>query len=115
MYRFMLALLALPTTLGVSAGPGHADSSLRDTLAEPFRLSRIEVQDPSDQGAVIRKGTVLRLQDDGIPANPIRFVQLNTKSPRFHVRDYARGEVSVDGAIACRGGGDWRRPIAPPM
>ncbi len=100
MYRSMLTLLALSTALGVSAGPGHAESSLRDALAERFRLSRIEVQNPADQGAVIRTGTVLRLQADGIPANPIRFVQLNTKSPRFHVRDYARVEVGVYGAIA---------------
>lgn len=99
MYRFMLTLLTLSTALGVAAGPGHAESSLRNALAERFRLSRIEVQNPSDQGAVIRTGTVLRLQADGVPANPIRSVQLNTKSPRFHVRDYARVEVGVDGAL----------------
>jgi hypothetical protein len=97
MYRFMLTLLALSTTLGVYAGTGHADSSLRDDLAERFHLSRMEVQNPSDQGAVIKKGTVLQLQADGIPANALRTVQLNTKSPRFHVPDYARVEVGRDG------------------
>ena len=100
MYRFMLTLLALSITLGVSAGTGHAAaSSLRDGLAERFHLSRMEVQNPSDQGAVIKKGTVLRLQADGIPANALRTVQLNTKSPRFHVPDYARVEVGRDGRI----------------
>jgi hypothetical protein len=87
MYRFILTLLALSTTLGMSASTVYAGSS------ERFRLSRIEVQNPSYEGAIIKKGTVLRLQADGIPANALRTVQLNTKSPRFHVPDYARVEV----------------------
>ena len=99
MYRFMLTLLALSTTLGMSVSTVYAGSSLRDDLTERFRLSRIEVQNPSDQGAVIKKGTVLRLQADGIPAKALRTVQLNTKSPRFHVPDYARVEVGRDGRI----------------
>lgn len=99
MYRFILTLLALSTTLGMSAGAGHADSSLREGLAERFRLSRMEVQNPADQGAIIKKGTLLQLQADGIPANALRTVQLNTKSPRFHVPDYARVEVGRDGRI----------------
>ena len=99
MYRFMLTLLALSTTLGVSASTVYAGSSLRDDLTEPFWLSRIEVQNPSYEGAIIKKGTVLRLQADGTPANTLRSVQLNTKSPRFHVPDYARVEVSRDGDI----------------
>ena len=99
MYRFVLMLLAWSAALGVSAGPGYAASSLRDGLAERFQLSRMEVQNASGEGAIIKRGTVLRLKADGVPAKPLRFVQLNTKSPRFHVYDYARVEVAPDGRI----------------
>lgn len=99
MYQFVLVLLAVSTALGVSVGTGHAASSLRDTLGERFKLSRIEVQNPSGEGHVIKKGTVLSLQADGIPANPLRVVQLNSKSPRFHVADYARVEVDREGRL----------------
>jgi hypothetical protein len=109
MYRFILTLLALSITLGMSASTVYAGSSvahpswprsLRDDLTERVRLSRIEVQDLSDQGAVILKGTVLRLQADGIPANQLRSFQLNPKSPRrYHVADYARVEIGRDGRI----------------
>ncbi|MEX2222896.1 MAG: hypothetical protein WEG40_13975 [Candidatus Rokuibacteriota bacterium] len=34
-----------------------------------------------------------------MPANALRTVQLNTKSPRFHVPDYARVEVGREGRI----------------
>lgn len=99
MYRFTLVLLAVSTAVGVSVGTGHASSSLRDSLGERFKLSRIEVQNPSGEGHVIKKGTVLSLQAEGIPANPLRVVQLNSKSPRFHVRDYARVEVDREGRL----------------
>ncbi|MGH9893328.1 MAG: hypothetical protein ACREA0_15325, partial [bacterium] len=68
----MLTLLALSTTLGMSVSTVYAGSSLRDDLTERFRLSRIEVQNPSYEGAIIKKGTVLRLQADGIPAITLR-------------------------------------------
>jgi len=99
MYRSKLMLIALSTTLGLSVGTVHAESSLRDALTERLRLSQLEVNNSSYAGALVKKGTVLRLRADGIPANALRFVQLNTKSPRFHVRDYARVEVRRDGAI----------------
>jgi hypothetical protein len=53
---------------------------------------------------VIAKGTVLQLRADGIPANKLRFVQLNTKSPRFHVVDYARVAVGTDGRLTASPG-----------
>ena len=104
MYRFMLALLAVSTTLGVSVGTGHASSSLRDALVERFGLSRIEVQNASGEGRVIAKGTVLELRADGISANKLRFVQINTKSPRFHEADYARVAVGTDGRLTANPG-----------
>lgn len=70
MYRLLL-LVAVATALAVSVGTGYASTSLRDTLGERFRLSRIEVQNASGEGHVIKKGTVLRLQADGVPANTL--------------------------------------------
>lgn len=99
MYRFVLLLLAVLAALGVSVGTGDASSSLRDSLGERFKLSRIEVQNPSGEGHVIKKGTVLSLQAERVPANPLRVVQLNTKSPRFHVADYARVKVDREGQL----------------
>ena len=39
------------------------------------------------------------LEAGGIPAKKLRFVQANTKSPRFHVPDYARVEVGREGHL----------------
>jgi hypothetical protein len=103
MNRLMLSLLPIATALGVSNGIGHASSSLRDALGERFTLSRIEVQNPSGEGRVVKKGTVLLLQSDRIPANTVRFVQpyvfspRDPKPPRAHAADYARVEVGRDG------------------
>lgn len=50
----MLFLQAALTAVGVSVGIGHASSSIRDSLRERFTLSRIEVQNLSDEGRVDR-------------------------------------------------------------
>jgi hypothetical protein len=96
MYRFLLLLLAVSTVTPVATG--HA-SSLRESLAGHFRFSRIEATNPSVEGRVLRKGTELRLDGDGVTARAMRYVQANTKSPRFHVRDYAQVEVGPDGRL----------------
>jgi hypothetical protein len=106
MYRFMLLLLAVSTVMPVA--PGDA-SSLRESLAGHFRLSRIEATNPSVEGRVLRKGTELRLDAEGVPAKAMRYVQANTKSPRFHVRDYAQVEVGRDGQLVT-GGADLSLP-----
>jgi hypothetical protein len=100
MHRFMLILVGISTVLAASVGTGHASSAVRDVLSERFKLSRIEGPSQSHEGHVIRKGTVLLLQVDGIPAGVLRTTQINTKSPRFHVHDYARVAVSEAGRIS---------------
>ncbi|MGH7315850.1 MAG: hypothetical protein ACREJS_06275, partial [Candidatus Rokuibacteriota bacterium] len=72
-----------------------------------FILSRIELGDPRTAGQVVRPGTVLTLQAEGIPAKQMRVIQLNTKSPRFHVRDYAPVEVTGNGRVIT-GPGEFR-------
>jgi hypothetical protein len=61
------------------------------------------------EGHLSKRGSVLLLQADGAPAQALRFVQLNTKSPRVHVHDYARVTVAQDGALTS-GKGDFTLP-----
>ncbi len=99
MYRIMLSVIALTTALAASAGSGRAEPTLGDALQSRFERSRIEVQSTAYEGRVVRKGTILLLQADQIPAAKLRVVQANTKSPRFHSPHYARVEVSRDGQL----------------
>ncbi len=99
MYRIMLSVIALSTTLAASVASGRAEPTLRDALQSRFERSRIDVQGTADEGRVVRKGTILLLQADQIPAAKLRVVQANTKSPRFHSPHYARVEVSRDGQL----------------
>ena len=82
---------------------------LRDVLTQRYPLSRIEVQSKPHEGAVIERGAVLSLEADGVSANTLRIIQTNTKSPRFHVRDYAEVEITDGGAIRA-GAGQLRLP-----
>jgi len=70
-----------------------ASENLVGALKVRYPFSRIEVQNAAVQGMVARPGARLRLQADGLSAKAFRVTQANTKSPRFHVRDYARIEV----------------------
>jgi len=102
-------LLIAATAFGMSVTTGQAASPIREILADRFQLSRIEAHNPVGGGQVTRKGTVLLLEADGIPAKKLRFVQANTKSPRFHVPDYARVDVGRDGRLTA-GPGDMALP-----
>src|SRR5438309_536998 len=104
MHRFMLLIVSTSMTLAASVGTGHAASSVRDALSERFKPSRIEMARGPDDGHVVEKGTVLRLTADGIPAGVLQTTQLNTKSPRFHVHDYARVAVDERGRISAEPG-----------
>jgi hypothetical protein len=92
-------------TLAAFVGAGHAASSVRDALSERFRPSRLEMATESDEGHVVAKGTVLRLTADEIPAGVLRATQLNTKSPRFHVHDYARVAIDERGRVSAEPAG----------
>ncbi len=59
MYRTMLFVIALTTTVAASVGIGRAESTLGEALRNRFELLRIEVQSPSDEGRVVKKGTIL--------------------------------------------------------
>ena len=87
----LLLLAAVPSA--------RANESLADALKQRYPLSRIEVQSAAVQGSVGHSGVRLRLLADNVPAKPFRVLQVNSKSPRFHARDYARVAV-VSGELA---------------
>jgi len=95
-----MAILVLPA--GVTIVP--AAENLVDVLNARYSLSRIEVQNAAVQGKVAKLGARLRVQAEGLPAKAFRVTQLNTKSPRFHVRDYARIEVTSGHAVTLEPG-----------
>ena len=59
MYRLMLLLVAVSAPLAASVGTGYASPTVRDVLSERFKVSRINVQNQSDEGHVIKKGPVV--------------------------------------------------------
>ncbi len=90
-----LAVLAILT-----GAPAMAADRLQDDLEKHFQQSRIEVQSPKHRGAVTPTGRVFVIALDGVTAKPFRVAQANTKSPAFHVMDYARVDVTADGRVA---------------
>lgn len=70
-----------------SAAPG---SSLEDLLTQRYALSRIEIENDRRQGAITKRGAVLILQEDGIPANELCVIRPLVHSPRSYIPNYAR-------------------------
>lgn len=100
-----VALLTVAALTSVVAGCATIDHGLEDTLRQRYRLSRIEIENDRRQGTVTRRGTVLVLQEDGIPANelrvfrpPIHSPQSRIPNPARQLRNYARVEIDPNGA-----------------
>jgi hypothetical protein len=111
MLRIFLATTMLFGVFAVSLpGQVHAadTEAIQHALQERYQPSRMDVSNRALEGHISKPGSVLLLQADA-PAQALRFVQLNTKSPRFHVRDYARVTVAQDGALTA-GKGDFTLP-----
>ncbi len=102
-YRFASLLMALLSTVVAGVAGAETARETAQSLKARYPLSTIEVGNVSNLGVVAKKGLVLRLEADA-PALRIRFVQANTKSPRFHVRDYARVEVIGDRIVSVERG-----------
>lgn len=100
----MSAFAVFVGLVGVLAVQASTLESVRDGLAERYHLSRIEIRNPGTQGDIARPGVVLTLQVDGVPANRLRVILANTRSPRFHVKDYAQKEVASDARLAAAPG-----------
>lgn len=108
------ALFALVTVAIVACAGAVPSSQLLNALQQRYPLSRIEVQSGPNEGTVIERGTVLRLDVEGVPAKRLRIIQANTKSPRFHVPDYARVEITEPGRITTAEG-DFALPRGTEM
>lgn len=95
-------ILAVATVAAMAAGgpmAAAAGDNLEAALKERYPISRIEVQNSGAEGTVYRPATVLTLEADGVPAKMLRVTQLNPKSPRFHVHDFARVDVDSAGHV----------------
>jgi len=88
-----LVVLVFSAPVGAPAYWAAVPRELRNAIKAQFAVSRIEVTNAAPEGQVSRRGgAVLTLQADAVRANGFRVVQANTKSPRFHVWDFARVE-----------------------
>ena len=106
MQRTVTALLSVWATIAMASSavtPARA-GSVGDLLKERYQLSQIDMQNQAIEGRVSCPGSVFTLRADQVPANRLRTVQINTKSPRFHVRDYARVDVAPDGTLSGKPG-----------
>src|SRR3989442_12824708 len=97
--RVMTFLMVFGLSVGLlprSAYSGDGDA-IRRGLQERLRPSRMEVGNPALEGYVFKPGAVVVLQAESAPAKKLRVIQANTKSPRFHVPDYAEApSVAMD-------------------
>jgi hypothetical protein len=90
----------VPGLIEVAASEDPA-KEIRRELARRFEPSRIEIEDPDRAGEVVRRGRVLTLAADAVPAKPFRVVEVGrTHKVRQHVMDFARVEIAPDGVIA---------------
>ena len=106
--RVMTFLMVFGLSVGLlpsSAYSGDGDA-IRRGLQERLRASRMEVGNPALEGYVFKPGAVVVLQAESAPAKKLRVIQANTKSPRFHVPDYAEVTVGRDGSLTA-GSGDF--------
>jgi len=106
--RVMTFLMVFGLSVGLlpsSAYSGDGDA-IRRGLQERLRPSRMEVGNPALEGYVFKPGAVVVLQSESAPAKKLRVIQANTKSPRFHVPDYAEVTVGRDGSLTA-GSGDF--------
>jgi hypothetical protein len=103
MRRVVLALFMFLMVAGVSFADtvqAAPPERLLGDLKERYRLSRIEIQNQVRQGRITRQGRLLTLSADGLPAKPLRVIEMGHKFVvRDHVMDFARVDISVDGRI----------------
>ncbi|MGH7553335.1 MAG: hypothetical protein ACREMQ_09970 [Longimicrobiales bacterium] len=104
--RKTACVVAACLTAASIGGAAQADqrTDLRAALKQIYEPSTIEVQAKAVEGRVARRGALLRLEADGVSAKPFRVIQANTKSPRFHVRDYALVEIASDRTVTVESG-----------
>lgn len=93
-----VALLILITSMALPAQTS-ADEGLEAQLYRRFQPSRIEIQDPSRRGMIVRQGRLLTLARDAVPAKVFRVMRANPTSPTSHVMEFARVEVRPDGSV----------------
>jgi len=109
--RLMSFVMAFGLSVWLLPGLAYSgdDDAIRRGLQEHLRPSHMEAANPALEGYVFKPGAVLVLQAERASAKKLRVIQANTKSPPFHVRDYAEVTVGPDGSIKA-GPGDFTLP-----
>src|SRR5207245_9534684 len=104
----MTFLMVFGLAVGLRPGSSYGGDgdAIRRGLQERLRPSRMEVGNPALVGYVFKPGAVVVLQAESVPAKKLRVIQANTKSPRFHVPDYAEVTVGRDRSLTV-GSGDF--------
>ena len=108
--RVCMTFFTALVVICAEAGLAPASEDLARALRQRYRVSRIEAQNAALTGVVARQGTRFRLQTGGLSAKPFRVAQANTKSPRFHVHDYAGVEI-VSGRAVTIEPGEFQLPM----
>jgi len=86
-----IVLVAVAPTRPTTAAP----QDIRRELARRFQPSQIEIHDPARAGEVTRRGTMLTLAAEAVPAKPFRVVEVGrTSKVRRHVMDFARVDIT---------------------
>lgn len=102
---------ALLGALSASAADASAPSQLRRELTQLYQPSSILLENSRGNGAVLRQGTLLTVQADGLSANPFSTITPQVHSPQSHLpnfprhlRNYARVDVGADGKVTAERG-----------
>lgn len=102
---------ALLSVVSVSPAWASAPTELRRELERVYRPSSILLENSRGDGAVLRQGTVLTIQADGLPANPFSTITPQVNSPQSHLpnftrqlRNYPRVDVGADGKMTAERG-----------
>ncbi|MGH7325629.1 MAG: hypothetical protein ACREJ9_13435 [Candidatus Rokuibacteriota bacterium] len=91
-------------TTGCSVASQSAD--VKDLVQRRYQLSRMALEPSGRQGIVTRRGTVLVLGIDGVPANALRVIrpaiyppQSFVSKPVRHLDNYAPVRIPADGPL----------------
>jgi len=100
-WHSMIGALAVVAT---GAYAEEVSKGLLDALLRKFAPSWIEIAQPGRQGVVTRRGRLIVLAIDGIPAMPFRVTRAGPGSPAVHVMDFAVVEVTATGRVVAKPG-----------
>lgn len=85
---FVLGLFVSGLMTGCAVATQSGD--LKDFVRRQYRESDIRLEDAGRQGHVVRRGAILTLNADNVPANALRVMPATLHSAKPHIRTPAR-------------------------